>query len=196
VALTAYALPKEQQTFLNQGFQTLITKPIDEEKLTQTISQYLPEIKLHAEVGSSSSSLEDNRIEATVETVSARQAIHSSLFPTKVIDIEEGISLCNGNSALAETFLAKFLENLPGERDKLERLFNDKALEDLEECVHKLHGACHYCGVPKLRVSVKEAEHALKTHERNLDTYITPLLKEIDQVLEEAQVITQANSFD
>ena len=42
IALTAYALPEEKQTFLNQGFQSLITKPIQEHQLQSTLEKYLP----------------------------------------------------------------------------------------------------------------------------------------------------------
>lgn len=196
IALTAYALPEEQQTFLNQGFQTLITKPIDEEKLSKTITEYLPE--LASDLGqkqattSMPASPKDNSPVHLPETNNTTpdprqsQAIHSSHTPIKIIDIEEGVSLCNGNQDLAETFLKKFLESLPGEKERIEQLFQNNQLELLEESVHKLHGACHYCGVPKLRKTVKDTEHALKTYERQLDTYINELLEDIQRVLDTA----------
>jgi two-component system sensor histidine kinase BarA len=188
VALTAYALPEEQQIFLNQGFQTLITKPIDEAKLTNTVQEYLPNI-------TTTGQRDFRTLPADKKPGSKRkdplqsQIVHSSFTPAKVIDIEEGISLCNGNQELSDTFLSKFLEGLPAERKRISRLFDDNELDLLEESVHKLHGACHYCGVPKLRSTVKDAEHALKTHERKLTPYITNLLNDIDLVLAEAEAM-------
>lgn len=188
IALTAYALPEEQQTFLNQGFQTLITKPVDEDKLTQTVQQYLPQATiLTADPDSSPLTDIAPALNTQGRKSSDTQITHSTLNPIQVIDIEEGISLCNGNVELADTFLKKFLEGLASDRSKIEDLFKASNLEKLEESVHKLHGACHYCGVPKLRQTVKEAEHAVKTRESQLDEYINNLLDNIDQVLNEAQ---------
>jgi two-component system sensor histidine kinase BarA len=50
VALTAYALPREKNEFIQQGFVDLITKPLDEAKLQAIILRYLPETKQLADL--------------------------------------------------------------------------------------------------------------------------------------------------
>jgi len=171
VALTAYALPEEQQTFLNQGFQSLMTKPIDEEKLTETLSFFLPGIDLDDHK-------EESETESEINLDSNRALTHQ-----KAIDIEEGIELCNGNESLSQTFLNKFLEGLPNELSRIIDLWENQQLVELEECIHKLHGACHYCGVPLLRTSIKNAEHSLKTQDGQTSEKVDAVVEDIKLVL-------------
>lgn len=56
VALTAYALPREKNEFIQQGFVDLITKPLDEAKLQAIILRYLPQTKRVADLETSKSS--------------------------------------------------------------------------------------------------------------------------------------------
>jgi len=214
IALTAYALPHERQTFLNQGFQTLITKPIDEAKLKETIDHFLPsppvtvspaDQHINPAVESTEPQTSPNlaaawsspeNLQATTSR-SIETRSHTTEPPTKpsherslvhpklIIDREEGTRLCNGNAELADTFLKKFLDALPEEKRKIVSLHEKQELELLEECIHKLHGACHYCGVPRLRNAVKNAEHALKTYDRDADKHILNLLNDINLVLQE-----------
>ena len=100
------------------------------------------------------------------------------------VDLEEGIRLCNGNEELSRTFLNKFLASLPDEKARIILLSEDDDRESLEESVHKLHGACHYCGVPRLRQTVRKTEHALKTFERDITPYVEDLVREIERVIE------------
>ncbi len=178
IALTAYALPEEKQTFLNQGFQTLITKPIQEEQLRETLEAYLPDYTESNETGYTNAEISPSAMDT-----SENDYIYT-IEDLNVVDLEEGIRLCNGNKELSETFLNKFLGSLPDEKAKIILLNDSEDKESLEECIHKLHGACHYCGVPRLRESVKQAEHALKTFERNIAPYIERLLDEIELVID------------
>jgi len=181
IALTAYALPEEKETFLRQGFQRLITKPIDEAKLQSAITEFLPELSLSDApfLPTQANQEEDLNTEATT---------------SKLVDFEECIKLTNGNLVLASTFLEKFLLSLPEEYAKIEQLFTDKNFKKLEEVTHKLHGACHYCGVPPLRAAVQSTEHELKIQQtktaplkyehRDIDKSILILLEELQKLIQ------------
>ncbi len=175
IALTAYALPEEKEVFLKNGFQSLITKPIDESKLIHTLSKYLPNYK-HAD---------SPKIDS--KTIKHHDIDNPNTFEshdTHIIDFHDGVHRCNGNEELACSFLNKFLDALPSEKAQIESLLLKKDLNKLETCIHKLHGACHYCGVPALREATQHAEHQLKIKHPYPENAIKQLLSEIDRILE------------
>lgn len=174
IALTAYALPKEKEVFLKQGFQSLITKPVDESKLISTLTHFLPNYK------------SDNNIP---EKCSLSKTTNSEKQPItepddkSVIDIEDGVHRCNGNAELASNLLNKFLHALNDEKTQIKSLLTKNDLVNLEACIHKFHGACHYCGTPALREAAKQAEHQLKTKQVDYINTVNNLLDEIDRAL-------------
>lgn len=175
IALTAYALPQEKQSFLAQGFNALITKPVREQEIVETLELYLPECNVETQV-----------IEANPELDEPDETL-KEISPLKAIDRDEGIHLCNGNAALADEFLAKLMSRLPNERDQIQALLLAKEWSTLEALVHKLHGACHYCGVPMLREATRIAEHALKVKADDLESCIDRLLAAIEQLLSQKE---------
>ncbi len=190
IALTAYALPEEKETFLRQGFQRLITKPIDETKLQSAITEFipslckpdesLPDVQTHKENPASETS--SNQIKSNTED-------DEKNIDNNIVDFAEGLKLSNGNPELASTFLEKFLVSLPDEHTKIEHLLAENDLKTMEDVVHKLHGACHYCGVPKLRTVVQNTEHKLKTLHKStsdvtIDHDIRALLSELEKLIQ------------
>tara|TARA_R110001592_G_scaffold7032_3_gene39474 strand:- start:6466 stop:9360 length:2895 start_codon:yes stop_codon:yes gene_type:complete len=174
VALTAYALPEEKEVFLQQGFQTLITKPIDENKLISTLTKFLPHYK-NLEFGSKTAENSHSEIKET-----SRKSSNDNT----IIDFEDGVHRCNGNEELACSFLNKFLDSLSEEKNQIASLNNKNDFVALEACIHKLHGACHYCGVPALREAAMQAEHQLKTQHPHPENAIAQLIYEIDRILQ------------
>lgn len=164
VALTAYALPHEQENFLKQGFQRLLTKPIDEQKLVDILGLYLPDIpvKTHAP--------------------QLLSRFDKTALATPMFDLSEGIYLSNGNADLAIELMQKLIASLPDYLTKIRKLFETNQLEELEAIVHKLHGACHYCGVPELRSASKHAEKAIKLDLDSLPKEIETLINAIHKL--------------
>jgi two-component system sensor histidine kinase BarA len=175
IALTAYALPNEKESFLNQGFQTLITKPIDENKLISTMAQFLPNFKPTNNISESINPTKSTQVDQSIK----KEASYKS-----IIDFDDGVHRCNGNKELACSFLNKFLDALPDEKKQIEHLLAKRDFTSLEACIHKLHGACHYCGVPALREATKQSEHQLKTKQPGAENTIKQLLFEIDRILD------------
>tara|TARA_R110001592_G_scaffold7126_4_gene40176 strand:- start:1746 stop:4646 length:2901 start_codon:yes stop_codon:yes gene_type:complete len=175
IALTAYALPEEKEVFLKQGFQALITKPIDENKLISTLTKYLPHYK-HAE-----HEVKDPEIDKQIATNISNNDYSNE---NTVIDFADGVHRCNGNEELACSLLNTFLDTLPEEKKQVESLNKQNDFIALEACIHKLHGACHYCGVPALREAAKQAEHQLKTKHPYPENAIEKLVYEIDRILQ------------
>lgn len=177
IALTAYALPEEEQDFLKQGFQSLITKPIDEEKLIQLLKDYLP--------GYLPDMLEADNPDAS-KAARPSKSIPANTAPETqlpLIDFEDGVHRCNGNEELACSLLNRFLDSLPEDKASVKQSLAQQEMHQLEEQIHKLHGACQYCGLPLLRQAAKEAEHALKTNDPGYEPAVNHLLAIIEQLL-------------
>lgn len=80
----------------------------------------------------------------------------------KTFDWDLTLEKCNNNAALAKELFDLFVAELPEFVKKIseaEKMKNKKALFD---SIHKLHGACCYIGVPKLKELVAEAEDSFK----------------------------------
>lgn len=170
VALTAYALPEERENFLNQGFQHLLTKPVDEELLTDILTRYL----YHADTvdDQATGAPEVNHQtsnEQSLEPNDSKPADTDALESkaTQIIDFKESVHLSNGNAELAIDLMTKFIDALADQKQQIESFAEAKDFEKLENVVHKLHGACHYCGVPKLRAATLSSEHHLKVRRVN-----------------------------
>lgn len=168
IALTAYALPQERENFLNQGFQHLLTKPVYEAQLSEILGQYL---------------LPEDRNKSHLEAVFSKEEIPSTEQNRQIVDLSESLHLSNGNTELAIDLMSRFLGTLPEQKEQIEALNPAEDKEQLERIVHKLHGACHYCGVPMLRAASLAAEHSLKLELDDIDRNIESLLREIDQLI-------------
>ncbi|MFC3909192.1 two-component system sensor histidine kinase LetS [Legionella dresdenensis] len=106
---------------------------------------------------------------------------------TGAIDWPLCVQKVSGNQALAEEFLSKFVEELHISRKDLAQLFQDGALSGLESAAHKLHGACCFCGVPRLQVQVTRLEKLAREASSvdELKTSFAELIQSIDEVIDE-----------
>jgi two-component system sensor histidine kinase BarA len=106
---------------------------------------------------------------------------------TKMIDWELGKSLAGGRIELAKELLEKLMASLPQEKVRINESYLQKNWEALRNHVHKLHGACCYCGVPKLKEVAQQLEAAAAN--RTLDAIparLEALNLAIDMLLKES----------
>lgn len=103
------------------------------------------------------------------------------------IDWQMCVQKVSGNHALAEEFLAKFIEELYKNRKEFIELMRHKNITQLGTLAHKLNGACCFCGVPMMQKKVIQLEQlALKaTHIDELTHTFTQLIQSIDAVISE-----------
>lgn len=103
------------------------------------------------------------------------------------IDWQLCIQKVSGNQAIAEEFLARFVEELHKNREEFIQLMHDKNIKKLGEAAHKLHGACCFSGVPTLQKKVVHVEK-LAAHAASIEELATPfaeLIQSIDAVINE-----------
>lgn len=111
------------------------------------------------------------------------------------IDWKLCLKLNNNRPELAKELLTLFAKELPETKNNIKQAWQQQAFTPLKDEVHKLHGACCYCGVPRLKEIVEKLENLLKTDINNpeIASLITQLDQEIDNVME---TLSQPNFFD
>ncbi|WP_100639999.1 ATP-binding protein [Marinobacter salexigens] len=175
IALTAHALSDEQERLTRQGFDGYMPKPISSEQLAETIFEctgYLCQ-----------GSGQTGRIPVP-EVRDTRRALRPSTrkMQRECVNVHESIQLAAGKADLAEELFSMLLEQLPADFNNIERLWGKGNLEGLLECVHKVHGATRYCGVPELRNAANRFETALKRSEPDMELQKDQLMSAIERL--------------
>ena len=98
------------------------------------------------------------------------------------MDVEESIRLAAGKTDLAEELFSMLLEQLPNDAETIKRYWAEQNLETLLECIHKLHGATRYCGVPELRSAAGTLETALKRSTADIEQAKNDVLAAIERL--------------
>ena len=151
IALTAHALAEEQARLMQQGFNGYLCKPINSQQLADTIREFTG---FSCELAAGS--IPEIRDTRRGIRPSARQQQQAC------VSVEEGVRLAAGKVDLAEELFSMLLEQLHTDMREIERLWQEGDMDGLLECVHKLHGATRYCGVPELRRAAESLESGLK----------------------------------
>ncbi|MBW4935793.1 ATP-binding protein [Marinobacter sp. F4206] len=155
IALTAHALADEQERLIQQGFDGYMPKPISSAQLTDIIRDYTGYVCRKPD--------QDEQIPVP-EVRDTRRAMRPSTrkMQQDCVSIQESIQLAAGKADLAEELFSMLLEQMRSDQSRVDGFWNNGDLDGLLECVHKLHGATRYCGVPELRAAANRLETALK----------------------------------
>ena len=81
-----------------------------------------------------------------------------------IIDWELAKKLAGNKMDLANDILTALLNELPATATHMRHLHNERKYSDLTACVHKLHGALCYSGLPRLKSIVLRLETDLKSN--------------------------------
>jgi two-component system sensor histidine kinase BarA len=174
IALTAHAMASEQAKLREQGFDGYMPKPISSRQLRELVidhTGYQPP----AAPG-------DEPVEEVRDTRSALPRPSSRSRQHECVSISESIELAVGKADLAEELFSMLIEQLSNDRQQIEQLWQNNDLANLLECVHKLHGATRYCGVPELRGATYQFETALKCESPELVKHQQQLIAALDRL--------------
>ncbi len=172
IAVTAHVLGEEKDKLLDSGFNSFITKPIDEAMLHHSIYEYCD------------STLLANRPELVVPPV---QPIISSR--PQIIDWTLALQRAGQKSTLAKDMFIGLVNSLPESKTNISEALISQDIEQLKVLIHKLNGACCYSGVPNLGKVTHELETELKRGIAidDLEPEFFEFFEQIDLVLEDAE---------
>lgn len=91
--------------------------------------------------------------------------IEENVAPTASIDWSLALYRANQNQEAAREVFDGFIEQLPNLTEEIRLYWQQKDWDTTQTLLHKLHGACCYTGVPKLRELCDQLETALKQHQ-------------------------------
>lgn len=135
IGLSGHAEKEYKVKCIDSGMNNMYTKPLSPLKGEEIISFYFPE----------------------------KTNIRLPKNNEKIIDLDLGASLANGDHKKAQEFLFSLITLLPDETNKIKKAFDDDTKEELYVLVHRLMGSVCYCGVPKLQKSINRCHKLLAT---------------------------------
>jgi len=105
-----------------------------------------------------------------------------------IIDWEGTVKQANNRKKLTKELLRLFANELPGFHESIQKAYQAKNFEALASYVHKLHGSCCYCILPRLKPLVETLDIQLKSKDYiGLDKKFKKLDEEIQRVKDEIQ---------
>ncbi|ADZ90393.1 response regulator [Marinomonas mediterranea] len=138
VALTAHALGSEQKQIVSSGMNAYLTKPVNEDILLETITQWCQSKKSYQD-------LADEKVVA-------------------LFDIDKALSIANGKSVIAKDMFDMLLNTLEADKKLILHHFEEKDLAKLIHVVHRLHGGSKYTGA----IELSKHAGFLETHLKEL----------------------------
>lgn len=86
------------------------------------------------------------------------------------VDINLSLALSNGKPQLAADLLGLLFVDLAQNQRDISTAFTESRFNEALEMIHKLHGACCYCGVPLLKQACKNLETQLHAQTKMPDS--------------------------
>jgi len=166
IALTALADDQDKDRCLESGMNAILIKPIYRNKALEILDIFVPKA-----------------VNQTQIPVAANDQTDWSKLSGKIIDLEKGAEMFNGNTELAKKMIGTLIADLETEMDKLDQYYKAKNWDLLEAGVHKLRGGISYCGTPRLKEACARLEDHLHAGYHELAPLLyKQLLKEIGAV--------------
>lgn len=185
IAVTAHALHGEKDKLIEQGFNSYLSKPIDEAMLNHTIYEY---------VDINDFSTHNSRTKK-IKVASAIQTPLISAQTIAIIDWPLALKRAGNKEALAKEMLIGLTKSLPEAKTHINEAITSHDIEQLKALIHKLNGACCYSGVPNLGKITHQIETSLKqgVSIEELEPEFFEFFEHIDNVVKVAPQVL--NSF-
>ncbi|WP_250462907.1 response regulator [Microbulbifer litoralis] len=138
IALTAHAGAEEKARLLSAGLDDYLSKPVSEAQLNHMIKRWM---KILAP---------------------AAPPAEAERSGSRLVDIGDSLNLSNNDAGLARDMLQMLIKGLVQDEQELKRLRETGDHRALFELVHRMHGGCCYCGVPRLRDATARLQEYLR----------------------------------
>ena len=172
IAVTAHVFGEEKDKLLDNGFNSFITKPIDEAMLHHSIYEYC-----------------DSTLLAYHPKLVAPKLRPTQDSRPKIIDWKLALQRAGQKQLLAKDMFIGLVNSLPESKANISEALISQDIEQLKVLIHKLNGACCYSGVPSLGKVTHDLETELKRDIGldDLQPEFFEFFEQIDLVLEEAE---------
>jgi PAS domain S-box-containing protein len=190
ITLTAHGEEKFQEECLAAGINEVWLKPLTKEKIKKLDKYFLNQKKNVIEFNpflKQSKSLKNEYLDEnnlSMEKANLLDIINSYPIYNKTISLKN----LSGNIDLFNEIIVMFKESIPGHIEDLERAYQLKDWETIENLVHKIKGGACYAGAIRLEYVCKNFLRSyLVAQSQQLEalyTYLIYSLKQIHKVLE------------
>lgn len=186
VAVTAHAMSGERDRLLSEGMDDYLTKPIDETMLLQVLNKWVPVRPTEPEACLDFVAPTD--VSATAEAA----PIVVEKPTSQVIDWNAALKQAANKEDLAIDMLQMLVDFIPEVAELADNIL-DNGFDDVEQVIHlihKLHGSCSYCGVPRLKSICATIEKALRAGDslEDIEPELFELQDEMEKVLESSEL--------
>lgn len=187
IALTAHALAEERQNMLDSGMDDYLTKPVDEDQLQRTLFKWTGATLQQNPASGNTTQEEEPPAPIDLE----------QLHSLAVVDLVSGLEKASGKLGLAKDMFHMLMDTLEKDQAHINDLYQQGDYKALLEQVHRLHGATHYCGVPRIQQTAMYTESLLKQgHYALIEDALFMLNEEINEVLRWDQENARDKSFE
>jgi CheY-like chemotaxis protein len=148
IALTANALPGDEEIYLNSGFQAYVPKPIDIMRLDAVINAWIRDRQ------------------AAAPEIAAGAPAESAIDWTPIagLDIHGGIAKFGGDAQVFLDILESYATHTPGLTDQLTAFAADR-LPDYAIVVHGIKSSSRNIGAEDIGTKAEMLEHAAKAND-------------------------------
>ncbi|MCC7516482.1 MAG: response regulator, partial [Pseudomonadales bacterium] len=162
VALTAHALAEQRQHMMTVGMNDFLSKPVSEEQLLHTIEKWCAR--------------EQHPIKAPATvpafTPASTEAALGSGEPC--VDRRAALQACGNRADAAREMLKILFSTLEQDSVAIQHSIDSGDMALAQQQIHKLHGACCYCGVTDLKTCCNAMETLIKKDMTEYLADVTP----------------------
>ncbi len=179
IAVTAHAIAGERDRLIAAGMDDYLSKPIEEHVLHQALVHWNP----YTQAGTV------EKIDLPNEDLTPIQASDNH----STIDWELALKQAANKPDLAQEMLHMLVAFIPQVDQFIEQAIAqpEEHYDELLTIIHKLHGSCSYCGVPKLRSLCATIEQALRSQ-----APLGEIEPELFELQDEMEKVIQATKND
>jgi signal transduction histidine kinase/CheY-like chemotaxis protein/HPt (histidine-containing phosphotransfer) domain-containing protein len=167
LAMTAHAMSGDREKSLAAGMNDHLTKPINPQMLSESLSRWLPAQRISAEV--------------VYLRLPKEQTLTQDNFPSFLppFDIPTALLRVNGNTQLLRKLLLMFKNNYADTVSQLQKTIVSENLEDAIQLAHSLKGVAGNLEAKELYTLATKLEYALGT--QNMDE-ISLLINSLESI--------------
>lgn len=140
IALTAHLIDSEKETIIAAGANDILIKPLLFDDLSAKLALWM----------------------GSKKRVGHDEAHASQEIP--IYDQDLALTIANQKPDLAIEMLEIFMQTLRPDRDKLNQAISENDLGSMHAIVHRISGACQYCGLPRVQSALNRLETLIKTN--------------------------------